>query len=276
MPELTMMSAVCLTSASLTLQPNAFQSFQPIGGVRARPLLSASADAAVAMVMPVTPVATSASASTARRTDFMRIPFSFLGRSELELPLLVGAAVGGPADHGRALVTGRAVDIRDEAGGSVGQGVGTSGAGRELPLLAGQTGVRALVELGALSRARRLQRLAAVHIDDLVVAAADRDEAPVLVVAVVVGPLDHHRAVGRGLAVDVQRQPAVAVEEGVGRAGDRHRDQRPLLVRGRERRPLDHRGAFGGAAAADSGWQTSVAAVDLVSAVAVGPQLPLL
>src|SRR3954468_15119583 len=46
MPELTIVSAVCWTSCSLTLQPKAFQSFQPIGGVRARPLFSATAGAA--------------------------------------------------------------------------------------------------------------------------------------------------------------------------------------------------------------------------------------
>src|SRR5260370_445816 len=38
MPDLTMASAIPRTSSSLTLQANLFQVFQPIGGVRARPL----------------------------------------------------------------------------------------------------------------------------------------------------------------------------------------------------------------------------------------------
>src|SRR5580765_1172192 len=38
MPLATMPSAMDLMSSSLTLQPNLFQEFQPMGGVRARPL----------------------------------------------------------------------------------------------------------------------------------------------------------------------------------------------------------------------------------------------
>src|SRR6476620_9637427 len=38
MPDLTIASAMPRTSSSLTLQANLFQVFQPIGGVRARPL----------------------------------------------------------------------------------------------------------------------------------------------------------------------------------------------------------------------------------------------
>src|SRR5215813_3320524 len=41
MPLETMPSAMDLIRASLTLQPNLFQEFQPMGGVRARPLSSA-------------------------------------------------------------------------------------------------------------------------------------------------------------------------------------------------------------------------------------------
>src|SRR5579862_6059736 len=41
MPEETMASAACLIRSSLTSQANLFQLFQPIGGVRARPLSSA-------------------------------------------------------------------------------------------------------------------------------------------------------------------------------------------------------------------------------------------
>src|SRR5688500_18440031 len=41
MPLLTMASAICRTNASVTLQLNLFQLFQPIGGVRASPLFRA-------------------------------------------------------------------------------------------------------------------------------------------------------------------------------------------------------------------------------------------
>src|SRR2546430_6828957 len=66
MPELTIVSAVCSTSCSLTSQPNEFQSFQPIGGVRARPLFSAAAGVAVASATTGTAAATSASAARVR------------------------------------------------------------------------------------------------------------------------------------------------------------------------------------------------------------------
>src|SRR5579864_1048402 len=41
MPDFTMASAIPRTSSSLTLQPNLFQEFHPIGGVSARPLETA-------------------------------------------------------------------------------------------------------------------------------------------------------------------------------------------------------------------------------------------
>jgi hypothetical protein len=41
MPLATMASAICRIRVSLMLHPNVFQVFQPIGGVRATPLLSA-------------------------------------------------------------------------------------------------------------------------------------------------------------------------------------------------------------------------------------------
>jgi hypothetical protein len=41
MPFETIASAACLIRSSLTLQANLFQLFQPMGGVRARPLSSA-------------------------------------------------------------------------------------------------------------------------------------------------------------------------------------------------------------------------------------------
>jgi hypothetical protein len=46
MPLDTNVSAVCSTSCWSTLQPKAFQSFQPIGGVAASPLSSAVAGVA--------------------------------------------------------------------------------------------------------------------------------------------------------------------------------------------------------------------------------------
>src|SRR2546421_9689775 len=47
MPVLTSASAISLINFSLTLQPNLFQLFQPIGGVRASPLSSARASDAL-------------------------------------------------------------------------------------------------------------------------------------------------------------------------------------------------------------------------------------
>src|SRR5579863_5772723 len=41
MPDLTMASAMPRTSSSLTLQPNLFQVFHPMGGVSAKPLETA-------------------------------------------------------------------------------------------------------------------------------------------------------------------------------------------------------------------------------------------
>src|SRR5512142_1908768 len=52
MPLLTMASATLLIRLSLMLQPNLFQLFQPMGGVRARPLSSARAGAAEASRSP--------------------------------------------------------------------------------------------------------------------------------------------------------------------------------------------------------------------------------
>src|SRR5437588_614164 len=49
MPVLTSASAISLINFSLTLQPNLFQLFQPIGGVRASPLSSARARASNAL-----------------------------------------------------------------------------------------------------------------------------------------------------------------------------------------------------------------------------------
>src|SRR5207237_1180298 len=46
MPLLTRASAADLTRSSVTLQPKRFQLFQPIGGVRARPLSRACEDGA--------------------------------------------------------------------------------------------------------------------------------------------------------------------------------------------------------------------------------------
>src|SRR5215212_3853891 len=43
MPLLTIASACCRISVSLMLQPNVFQEFQPMGGVRATPLSRACA-----------------------------------------------------------------------------------------------------------------------------------------------------------------------------------------------------------------------------------------
>src|SRR5690349_8864099 len=57
------MSAVARTSASVTLQPNAFHWFQPIGGVRANPLSQAYAGGA-APAIAMAPAANEALASS--------------------------------------------------------------------------------------------------------------------------------------------------------------------------------------------------------------------
>ena len=74
MPLLTMTSAVCLMRPSLTEQPNVFQSFHPIWGVRARPLSSALAGGA----LPASTTTVAATATTAATTTggTMRIPNS--------------------------------------------------------------------------------------------------------------------------------------------------------------------------------------------------------
>src|SRR5438132_6588421 len=71
MPELTMMSAVCWTRDAETLQPNEFQSFQPIGGVSARPL--PSADAGVAVARPAAVLAATARAVASRMRRIVRM-----------------------------------------------------------------------------------------------------------------------------------------------------------------------------------------------------------
>src|ERR1051326_2036412 len=88
MPEETMNAAVCSTRASETLQPNAFQSFHPIGGVRARPLFSAAAGAAVDTATVTGAAAVRTSASSARR---MALTGSCLPRGSGEAgPLIAG------------------------------------------------------------------------------------------------------------------------------------------------------------------------------------------
>src|SRR5713101_6552802 len=49
MPDFTMASAMLRTNSSLTLQPNLFQVFHPMGGVRARPLDTAFSCASAAL-----------------------------------------------------------------------------------------------------------------------------------------------------------------------------------------------------------------------------------
>ena len=66
MPLLTIASAICRISVSLMLQPNVFQVFQPIGGVRATPFSSACA---LGALMPNT---TAGSRTPTARTDNQR------------------------------------------------------------------------------------------------------------------------------------------------------------------------------------------------------------
>src|SRR5436190_22809783 len=67
MPFATMASAVCSISCALTLQPNAFQSLKPMGGVRANPLSSAAAGVARTAWVATAPEVMTAS-TTRRRT----------------------------------------------------------------------------------------------------------------------------------------------------------------------------------------------------------------
>ncbi len=69
MPLVCIASAVCSISDALTLQPNAFQSLKPIGGVGARPLYeSARAGAATSEPVPST------SSAAVRQLNSLRIP----------------------------------------------------------------------------------------------------------------------------------------------------------------------------------------------------------
>src|SRR4051812_1431644 len=67
MPLDTMTSAVCRMSVSLTEQPNVFQSFQPMGGVRPSPLLSAWAGGMTARATMGTVATLATAASTTRK-----------------------------------------------------------------------------------------------------------------------------------------------------------------------------------------------------------------
>ncbi|WP_326563352.1 hypothetical protein [Micromonospora sp. NBC_01796] len=69
-----MVSAICLINVSLMLQPNVFQVFQPIGGVRATPLLSAHADRGECVPTTVAATATTTRLRTDNHRDFHFIP----------------------------------------------------------------------------------------------------------------------------------------------------------------------------------------------------------
>jgi hypothetical protein len=83
MPELTIVSAICLINASLMLQPNVFHEFHPIGGVRATPFSNASADdvcsTAVIADSSSTPAANSVAALRGRGSRVAVTLVSLLG-----------------------------------------------------------------------------------------------------------------------------------------------------------------------------------------------------
>jgi hypothetical protein len=62
-----MLSVTCLIKLSLMLQPNVFQVFQPIGGVRATPFSSALAGHCTAIRPPASNNASPARAAAAAR-----------------------------------------------------------------------------------------------------------------------------------------------------------------------------------------------------------------
>src|SRR5450756_1281611 len=79
MPELTKKSAVCSISSAETLQPKAFQSLKPIGGVLARPLSSATAGAGeitVKIDAALNPTASASPTALSKATNRRRpVPF---------------------------------------------------------------------------------------------------------------------------------------------------------------------------------------------------------
>src|SRR3954471_9594167 len=64
-----MVSAICLISDSLMLQPKVFQLFQPMGGVRATPLSRALACSSRAIKPPIRTPAASRAPSLRKRTS---------------------------------------------------------------------------------------------------------------------------------------------------------------------------------------------------------------
>src|SRR6266851_1582518 len=126
-----MASAVCSTSCSLTLQPKAFQSFHPIGGVSASPLPSALAAGADASEMTGAAGRISAAASTsfqarASRGAALRELLCFIGYMGCHLWRShdVGPPGGVPAEQvdtefGRAIGVGRVVVVDEQVAAGV-------------------------------------------------------------------------------------------------------------------------------------------------------------
>ncbi|WP_374194507.1 hypothetical protein [Amycolatopsis sp. MtRt-6] len=93
MPELTIASVICLINASLMLQPNVFQEFHPIGGVRATPFSNASADDVCSTVVIAdisTPAANSVAARRGRGSRVAVTLISLLGA--YDVPAAIRAA----------------------------------------------------------------------------------------------------------------------------------------------------------------------------------------
>src|SRR5690606_42068681 len=140
-----------------------------------------------------------------------------------------GGAVGGGLQRDAVAGVGQQVTARGRpdrlgvvhvhvTGDDPGAGIAGGAELDELPLLVGAVQVGVLRQPPAVGRGPLpdLQRLAAVAVDQLHVAAAGVDDAALLVGAVVVAPLDDGCAVGRRRAVDAQANDRLAGGELVG------------------------------------------------------------
>src|SRR6185503_5075313 len=95
MPELAMASAICRISDSLMLQPNVFQLFHPIGGVRATPFSRACAAPGASVAAPGSRSSAAASMVVKRLMDYRLVQIWLVAPVQVDrttgLPLAVPA-----------------------------------------------------------------------------------------------------------------------------------------------------------------------------------------